>query len=55
LKKGKTENVYFSRAPSYTAIGDPFKEPGLAMRTSVKDGHLKAGHDKPFKPAKHVK
>lgn len=55
LKKGKTENVYFARAASFTAIGDPFKEPGLAMRTSVKDGHLKAGHDKAFKPAKHVK
>jgi len=55
LKKGKTENVYFARASSYTAIGDPYKEPGLAMRTSVKDGHLKAGHDKAFIPTKHVK
>jgi len=26
LKKGKTENVYFARASSYIAIGDPFKE-----------------------------
>ena len=24
------------------------------MRTSVKDGHIKAGHDKDFKPAKTV-
>ena len=29
LKKGKTENVYFARASSYIAIGDPFKEAGF--------------------------
>ena len=55
LKKGKTENVYFSKASSYVGIGDPFKEATLQMRVSEKDGHLKAGHDKAFAPAKHVK
>lgn len=36
-------------------LGDPFKESsGALMRTSEKDGHLKAGHDKAFKPAKTV-
>jgi len=25
------------------------------MRTSEKDGHIKAGHDKAFKPAKNVR
>jgi hypothetical protein len=25
------------------------------MRTSEKDGHIKAGHDKAFKPAKHFR
>ena len=29
LKKGKTEGVYFSKASSYIAIGDPFKEAGF--------------------------
>ena len=55
LKKGKTEGVYFSKASSYIAIGDPFKESGFQMRTSEKDGHIKAGHDKEFKPAKNFR
>jgi hypothetical protein len=29
LKKGKTEGVYFSKASSYIAVGDPFKEAGF--------------------------
>lgn len=53
--KGKTEKVYFARAASYTSIGDPFKEMNLQMRESVKDGHLKAGHDRVFRPAKHFR
>ena len=36
-------------------IGNPFKEaPQSLARTMVKDGHIKAGHDKAFKPAKIV-
>jgi len=55
MKKGKTENVYFARASSYLGIGDPFKEAAFQMRCSEKDGHIKAGHDKAFKPAKLVR
>lgn len=29
LKKGKTEGVYFAKASSYLAVGDPFKEAGF--------------------------
>ena len=37
------------------SLGDPFKEAPIAVgRFTVKDGHLKAGHDKVFKPAKTV-
>ncbi len=66
MKKGKVgKNVFFDDHPEYVSIGkitkiwpnlgDPFKEAGGAvMRTSVKDGHIKAGHDKDFKPAKTV-
>lgn len=36
-------------------LGNPFKEATLNLeRTMVKDGHIKAGHDKAFKPAKIV-
>lgn len=36
-------------------LGDPYTgSTGALMRTSEKDGHLKAGHDKAFKPAKTV-
>lgn len=39
----------------YLVLGDPFKEAPIAVgRFTVKDGHLKAGHDKVFKPAKTV-
>ncbi len=40
--------------PGYTAVGDPYRMRSAndAMRTVVKDGHLKAGHDAAFKPAK---
>jgi hypothetical protein len=40
--------------PGYTAVGDPYRMRSAndAMRTMVKDGHLKAGHDVAFKPAK---
>jgi hypothetical protein len=66
MKKGKFgKNVFFDNNPEYVSIGkfhealkvlgDPFKEAvGAVMRTSVKDGHIKAGHDKDFKPAKTV-
>lgn len=54
LKAGKAEDVYFGKG-TYNAIGDPFKMAGMmSMRTMVKDGYLKAGHDKDFKPAKNV-
>lgn len=56
MKKGKVgKSVFFDADPQYVTIGDPFKEAaGAVMRTSVKDGHIKAGHDKDFKPAKTV-
>ena len=40
--------------PGYVAVGDPYRMRSAndAMRTMVKDGHLKAGHDAAFRPAK---
>ena len=52
MKSGKTDKILFS-APTYNAIGDPFKMAAIGMtRTTIKDGHLKAGHDKNFVSAK---
>ena len=55
MKSGQSDDVYFMR-PSYVATGDPFKQAALnAMgRTEVKDGHIKAGHEKAFAPAKQI-
>ena len=37
------------------ATGDPYKAPLVAgLRTLVKDGYKKGGHDYPFKPAKYT-
>jgi hypothetical protein len=40
--------------PGYISVGDPYRMRSAndAMRTHVKDGHTKAGHDVAFKPAK---
>lgn len=55
LKKGKTDQQLFS-APSYTCREDLYKPPIREVRRSlVKDGHLKAGHDVAYKPAKTVR
>ena len=53
MKRGKNDAQLFSR-PVYNAIGDPFKMAGLQMmgRTAKKNGHIDAGHDKAFMPAK---
>lgn len=41
--------------PTYNAIGDPFKMAAIGMtRTTKKDGHIAAGHDKNFVMAKLV-
>jgi hypothetical protein len=54
MKKGKMDNQLFSK-PSYNAIGDPFKMAAIGMtRTTKKDGHKDAGHDKYFVTAKLV-
>lgn len=54
-KQGKTDASLFSR-PTYVSVEDPFKVPlEKVMRTSDPEGHKKAGHDVPFKPAKTVK
>ena len=54
MKTGKTDSQLFSR-PSYVSTGDPFKQVAkMSLRTTVKDGHIKAGHDKAFVPAKHT-
>ena len=57
-KKGQVngsrhDRVLFSK-PGFNALGDPFIQAGLNSlgRTYVKDGHLKAGHEKAFVPAK---
>ena len=53
-KRGHTDSVYFSK-PSYICTGDPFKMAAMeSMRTNVKDGYLKGGHDRNFIPAKVV-
>jgi len=55
MKSGQADDVYFMR-PTYVATGDPFKQAALLQmgRSEVKDGHLKAGHEKAFCPAKVV-
>ena len=54
MKVGKTDKELL-KAPSYISIGDPFKmNNSKSMRTIIKDGHLKAGHEKAFFPAKIV-
>jgi hypothetical protein len=57
-KKGQVngsrhDRVYFDR-PGFNAIGDPFIQAAhnALGRATIKDGHLKAGHEKAFVPAK---
>jgi len=53
-KKGATDKELFMK-PTYNAIGDPFKMAAIGMtRTTKKDGHIAAGHDKNFVMAKLV-
>jgi hypothetical protein len=42
--------------PSYVSTGDPFKQGALMSlgRTHKKDGHLEAGHERAFMPAKAI-
>jgi hypothetical protein len=52
MKVGHTDSILFAR-PSYVSINNPFVQNALnGMRKFSKDGHLKAGHDKAFSPAK---
>lgn len=52
MKMGKGEDIYFQKS-DYICRGDPFKMAAIqSMRSSTKDGHLKAGHDRMFKPAR---
>lgn len=52
MKDGRDNSVYFSK-PNYICLGDMYKKPNAnTSRSTVKDGHLKAGHDKAFCPAK---
>ena len=54
MKKGGTDKVLFMK-PTYNAIGDPFKMAAIGMtRTTKKNGHIAAGHDKNFVTAKLV-
>ena len=54
MKKGATDKELFMK-PTYNAIGDPYKMGTIGMgRTTKKDGHLAAGHDKNFVMAKLV-
>lgn len=53
MKAGKGEDVYFAKG-TYNCRGDPFKQVALdSMRSNVKNGWEKAGHEKQFKPAKN--
>lgn len=52
VKKGKVDSTLFS-APTHAAVGEPFQEAARQiMRTLKKDGHLEAGHETAFRPAK---
>ena len=57
MRPGHADDVYFSKS-SYIAVGDPFKQVAnmalMGTRSAAKDGHLKAGHDKAFSPAKLI-
>lgn len=48
------DRVLIGRNPGYISVGDPYRMRSAndAMRTQVKDGHIKAGHDAAFKPAR---
>ena len=54
-KVGSKDHVMFSKS-SYVTVEDLYK-PALekVLRTEVKDGHIKAGHEIAFKPAKVVR
>jgi hypothetical protein len=53
-KTGANDKQLFSK-PSYNCIGDPFKMAAIGMtRTTKKNGHIAAGHDKNFVSAKLV-
>ena len=55
LKKGATDKQLFSN-PDYTCLGNPYQPAKTDMaRSHVIDGHLKAGHEVAFKPAKAVR
>jgi hypothetical protein len=55
LKKGHTDKQLFS-APSYNCRTDVYKRAIREIsRTVVKDGHLQAGHDAAYRPAKIVR
>ena len=52
MKVGHTDSILFGK-PSYVSIGNPFKINAMeGMRSFIKDGHIKAGHDKAFSPAR---
>ena len=54
-KRGKGDEALFMR-PSYTAIGNPFKE---AARSLVRKEHrsrqIEVGNEKAFRPTKHIR
>lgn len=52
MKRGANDAQLFSK-PSYNCLGEPFRMAGLQMgRMTKKNGHIDAGHDKAFVPAK---
>ena len=55
VRRGKVDSVLFSK-PSYTAIGDPFKEAARTIiRREDREHQIACGNDKAFKPTKHVR
>ena len=55
MKKGHIDGVLFNK-PTYTAIGDPFKEAAMTMmRKEDRSAQIAVGNEKPFKPQNHVK
>ena len=55
MKKGKNDEALFMR-PSYTAIGNPFKEAARTLvRKEDRNRQIEVGNEKAFRPTKHIR
>ena len=51
------DRTLIGKNPGYNAVGDPYRMRSAsdAMRTHIKDGHIKAGHEEAFRPARQYR